>query len=181
MRALQQWSDATLRVVVYTVAIAVCLAVAFIIAYPGSLRTGSIDVSYAPHFHALLNGTVAILLGVGYVAIRKRKILLHRILMLSAFALSTVFLVSYVVYHTQKAEPVYFRGTGLVRVVYLVILITHSTLAAGIVPLALFTIARAWRSQFAHHRRIARWTLPLWLYVAVSGVVVYVMLYVWQV
>ncbi len=179
-RLLDSLSDSTLRVVVYATAIVVSALVAFIILNPGVLRFGHLDVSYAPPFHAFLNGTVAVLLIAGYSAIRKRRITLHRALMLSAFALSTLFLISYVVYHTQKAEPTYFSGTGLVRVVYLFILVTHIILAAVIVPLALFTIVRAWRREFPQHRRIARWTLPLWLYVAVTGVAVYVMLYTWR-
>jgi putative membrane protein len=179
-RSLQSLSEDTLRVVIYATAIVVSALVAFIILNPGLLRVGGLDVSFAPPFHAFLNGTVAVLLVAGYAAIRQRKITIHRALMLSAFALSSLFLISYVVYHTQKAEPIYFQGTGFVRVIYLVILVSHIILAAVIVPLALFTIVRAWRSEFARHRRIARWTLPLWLYVAVTGVAVYVMLYVWQ-
>ncbi|GIV54047.1 MAG: putative membrane protein YozB [Candidatus Kapaibacterium sp.] len=179
-KVLRSLSEETLRTVIYAIAVVVSALVAFLIANPGLLRVGTLDVSYAPPFHAFLNGTVAVLLIAGYAAIRQRKITLHRTLMLSAFALSTLFLISYVIYHSQKAEPTYFHGTGLVRVVYLVILVTHIVLAAIIVPLALFTIVRAWRGEVTRHRRIARWTLPLWLYVAVTGVAVYVMLYAWR-
>ncbi|MCX7929207.1 MAG: DUF420 domain-containing protein [Chlorobi bacterium] len=179
-RSIVGMSDHTLRIVISAVAIVISALVAFIILNPGVLRFGTVDVSYAPAFHAFINGTVAVLLSIGYWAIRRRKITIHRTLMLSAFALSTLFLISYVIYHTQKAEPVYFSGTGLARVVYLLILVTHIILAAVIVPLALFTIVRAWRNEFARHRRIAQWTLPLWLYVALSGVAVYVMLYAWR-
>jgi putative membrane protein len=180
IRLIRSLSDETLRVLIYAIAIVVSALVAFIVLNPGMLRLGRLDVSYAPPFHAFINGTVAVLLSAGYAAIRRRKIAVHRALMLSAFVLSTLFLISYVIYHTQKAEPVYFTGTGLVRAVYLFILVTHIVLAAVIVPLALFTIVRAWRNQVAQHRRIARWTLPLWLYVAVTGVLVYVMLYAWR-
>ncbi|MCS6999945.1 MAG: DUF420 domain-containing protein [Bacteroidota bacterium] len=179
-RLLRSLSDETLRVVIYATAVVISALVAFIILNPGLLRLGGIDVSYAPPFHAFLNGTVAILLVVGYGAIRRRHIGLHRTVMLSAFALSSLFLISYVIYHTQKPEPVYFTGTGLARAIYLFILTTHIVLAAVIVPLALFTIVRAWRNEIARHRRIARWTLPLWLYVAVTGVAVYFMLYLWR-
>ncbi len=179
-RLLRSIPDETLRMAIYATAIVVSALVAFIITNPGVLRVGSLDVSYAPAFHAFLNGTVAVLLCSGYIAIRSRRIALHRTLMLSAFSLSTLFLISYVIYHTQKAEPVHFTGTGLVRVIYLVVLVSHILLAAGIVPLALFTIVRGWRGEYARHRRVARWTLPLWLYVAVTGVAVYVMLYVWR-
>ncbi|RMF35922.1 MAG: DUF420 domain-containing protein [Chlorobiota bacterium] len=179
-RLLRSIPDETLRIVIYATAVVVSALVTFIITNPGVLRIGTFDVSYAPAFHAFLNGTVAVLLCIGYLAIRSRRIALHRTLMLSAFSLSTLFLISYVIYHTQKAEPVYFSGTGLVRMIYLVVLVSHIFLAAGIVPLALFTIVRGWRGEYARHRRVARWTLPLWLYVAVTGVAVYVMLYVWR-
>lgn len=180
-RMLHSLSDQTIRLVVYATAIVVSALVGFIILNPGVFRiSGGLDVSYAPPFHAFLNGTVAVLLVLGYIAIRQRRITLHRTLMVSAFILSTLFLISYVIYHTQKAEPVYFTGTGLVRGIYLFILVTHIVLAAVIVPLALFAIVRAWRNEVARHRQIARWTLPLWIYVAVTGVLVYVMLYAWR-
>lgn len=180
-RLLHSFSYQTIRLAIYATAIVVSALVGFIILNPGIFRIGGgLDVSYAPPFHAFLNGTVAVLLVVGYAAIRQRRITLHRTMMVSAFVLSTLFLISYIVYHTQKAEPVYFTGTGLVRGVYLFVLVTHIVLAAVIVPLALFTIVRAWRKEFARHRQIARWTLPLWVYVAVTGVLVYVMLYAWR-
>jgi len=180
IRLLLNLRDETLRIAIYATAVVVTALVAFILANPGVLRIGKLDVSYAPAFHAFLNGSVAVILAIGYIAIRSRKIALHRTLMVSAFILSTLFLISYVIYHTQKAEPVYFTGTGLARGVYLVVLISHIILAAIIVPLALFTIVRGWRVEYVRHRRIARWTLPLWLYVALSGVAVYVMLYAWR-
>lgn len=179
-RFLRSIPDETLRIAIYVTAVVVTALVAFIITNPGVLRIGTFDVSYAPTFHAFLNGSVAVLLCIGYVAIRTRRIALHRTLMLSAFSLSTIFLISYVIYHTQKAQPVHFAGTGFARAIYLVVLLSHIILAAGIVPLALFTIVRGWRGEYARHRRIARWTLPLWLYVAVTGVAVYVMLYAWR-
>ena len=112
----------------------------------------------------------------GYLLIRRRKILAHKICMGSAFAVSTLFLISYLTYHYQVGS-VRFTGQGAVRGVYFTILTTHTILAAVIVPLALVTVSRALRGRFDRHVRIARWTLPIWLYVSVTGVVVYWMLY----
>lgn len=108
--------------------------------------------------------------------IRKRRIQAHRACMLSAFFVSTAFLISYVTYHIRVGN-VLFQGQGWIRPVYFSLLISHVTLAIVILPLALITLSRALREQFDRHRRIARWTLPLWLYVSVTGVIVYVMLY----
>ena len=108
--------------------------------------------------------------------IRRRRIQAHRACMLSAFFVSTAFLISYVTYHIRVGN-VLFQGQGWIRPVYFTLLISHVTLAIVILPLALITLSRALREQFDRHRRIARWTLPLWLYVSVTGVIVYVMLY----
>lgn len=112
----------------------------------------------------------------GYLCIRGRKILAHKICMASAFAVSTLFLTSYLTYHYQVGS-VRFAGQGWIRPVYFTILISHTTLAALVLPLALVTISRALRARFDRHVRIARWTLPIWLYVSVTGVVVYWLLY----
>jgi putative membrane protein len=135
-----------------------------------------VSISDLPTLNALLNATSAVLLFLGWRAIRRRRIERHRRLMLSAFACSMLFLTSYVVYHAQAGSRP-FPGHGAVRVVYLVILLTHVVLAAGIVPLALVTLRRGLRRDDAAHRRVARLTLPLWAYVSVTGVVIYVMLY----
>ena len=129
-----------------------------------------------PTLNASLNATSAVLLVLGYRFIRRRAISAHRACMLAAFAVSIVFLVSYVVYHAQVGS-VHFPGTGFVRGVYFTILITHTILAALVPPLAVVTLYRALRGNFERHRRAARWTFPVWLYVSVTGVVVYVMLY----
>jgi putative membrane protein len=134
------------------------------------------SISDLPAVNAALNGTSAVLLTVGYYFIRRRKRNVHRAFMLAAFAASTLFLISYVAYHANVGS-VPFHGQGWIRPVYYVILFSHVFLAALIVPLALLTLSRALRKRFSKHRRIARWTLPLWLYVSVTGVVVYVMLY----
>ncbi len=129
-----------------------------------------------PALNAALNGAAAILLLSGYTFIRQRKVLAHRVCMVAAFCTSTVFLISYVLYHARVGS-VPFHGQGWIRPVYFFILITHIVLAASIVPLALVTLSRALREQFDRHKRIARWTLPVWLYVSVTGVVIYFLLY----
>ena len=132
--------------------------------------------SVLPHLNAALNATSFLLLVAALYQIRRGNVRAHRRLMLSALAVSGLFLVSYVVYHAQYGS-VRFAGQGLVRPVYFVILVTHVILAAAIVPLVVVTAVRALRGDFARHRRVARWTYPLWLYVSVTGVVVYLMLY----
>ena len=129
-----------------------------------------------PTVNAVLNGAAAVLLVVGFCLIRSRRVEQHRKVMLTAFAVSVAFLVSYLVYHAH-AKIVYFQHTGLIRTVYLSILGTHTVLAATVPVLAVITLNRGLRSRFDLHRRIARWTLPIWLYVSVTGVVVYLMLY----
>jgi len=129
-----------------------------------------------PTLNAALNGTSAILLALGYRFIRRREIAAHRACMLAAFVVSILFLTSYLVYHAQVGS-VRFPGTGTVRAVYFAILISHTILAALVPFLAICTLYRALRGEFARHRRIARWTFPVWLYVSITGVVIYVMLY----
>ncbi|MGB2625476.1 MAG: DUF420 domain-containing protein [Candidatus Acidiferrum sp.] len=126
--------------------------------------------------NATLNGTSAVLLAGGYAAIRNGKIALHKKFMVSAFAVSTVFLISYLVYHYQVGH-VRFQGQGWIRPVYFTLLISHTVLAIVIVPMILVTLRRAWREQYDKHRIIARWTWPLWMYVSVTGVIVYLLLY----
>ena len=133
-------------------------------------------LSFLPPLNATLNATSALLLIAGYLFIRRRRILAHKVCMIAAFLVSTVFLISYVIYHSQVGSIPY-HGTGWLRALYFGILIPHIILAAVTVPLAVVTILRAWHEQFAKHRRLARWTLPLWLFVSVSGVTVYWMLY----
>jgi len=134
------------------------------------------DVSALPTLNAFLNGTSAVLLTAGYVFIRLRKVTAHKTCMVTAFGVSSLFLISYLIYHYYVGS-VPFGGTGWIRPVYFTLLISHIVLAACIVPLALMTIYRAWTEQFVKHVRIARWTLPLWLYESVTGVIVYWMLY----
>jgi len=132
--------------------------------------------SVLPALNAFLNGTSAVLLGAGYFFIRRKRVIAHKLCMLTAFGVSSLFLVSYLLYHWE-AGSVPFSGRGAIRAVYFSLLISHITLAAAIVPLALTTLYRASSEQFEKHKRIARWTLPLWLYVSVTGVIVYWMLH----
>ena len=134
------------------------------------------SVSDLPLVNASLNGLATVLLIVGYVCIRRRRITAHRTAMVAAFATSVLFLVSYLIYHAHAGSRP-FPGQGPIRVVYFLILISHIILAATIPPLAGITLWRAYRRRFDRHRKIARWTLPLWLYVSVTGIVVYLMLY----
>jgi uncharacterized membrane protein YozB (DUF420 family) len=135
-----------------------------------------LEVSDLPAVNATLNAIATVFLSAGWVLIRRGDRRRHRACMIAALVCSTLFLTSYVIYHAHVGSRP-FTGTGLIRRVYFAILITHVVLAAAIVPLVLTTVTRALRSQFARHRAIARWTLPLWLYVSVTGVVVYWMLY----
>lgn len=135
-----------------------------------------IDYTVLPAVNATLNGIAAIFLAVGWVFIRRGDRRRHRFCMLAAFAMSALFLTSYLVYHANVGS-VPFQGQGTIRIVYFAILITHVVLAALILPLALLTLSRALSQRFDRHRAIARWTLPIWLYVSVTGVVIYLMLY----
>lgn len=134
------------------------------------------DLTDLPSLNAALNSLSAVLLATGYAMIRRGRIQAHRLCMLSAFGTSTLFLVSYLIYHANVGS-VAFTGDGAIRVFYFLVLISHIILAAAILPLALVTLTLALRGRFERHRSIARWTLPIWLYVSVTGVVVYVMLY----
>ena len=134
------------------------------------------DVTRLPTLNALLNATSAVLLIAGYLFIRRRKVTGHKVCMLAAFVTSSLFLTSYLILR-YYAGMTRFTGQGWIRPVYFTILTSHTILAAGIVPLVLVTLSRALRGRFDRHARIARWTLPLWLYVSVTGVLVYWILY----
>ncbi|MFL6280203.1 MAG: DUF420 domain-containing protein [Vicinamibacterales bacterium] len=133
-------------------------------------------LSDLPALNAFLNATAAVLLVIGFSLIRAGRIRQHRGVMIAACAVSTMFLTSYVIYHAHiGSKP--FHGRGPIRVVYFTILLTHVVLAATVVPLAVITLSRGLRSRFDRHVAIARWTFPIWLYVSVTGVIVYLMLY----
>jgi len=129
-----------------------------------------------PALNALLNGLCGCFLLAGFLLIRRKMVLPHRIAMSCAFLTSTVFLISYLLYH-YRVGSVPFQGQGWIRPVYFTLLLTHTVLAATVLPLALLTLSRALRGQIERHRRIARWTLPIWMYVSVTGVVIYWLLY----
>jgi len=133
-------------------------------------------VADLPTVNATLNGISAVLLSSGYAMIRRRRIGAHRAFMIAAWISSVMFLASYTVYHAVAGSKPY-PGGGAMRVVYFLILIPHVVLAAAVLPLAVTTLARALAGKYQAHARLARWTLPVWLYVSVTGVVVYVMLY----
>lgn len=135
-----------------------------------------ISIELLPTLNAALNSLSAILLVIGYLCIRKKKITAHKASMISAVVTSSLFLISYLVYHYHIGSR-RFEGEGWIRPVYFSILISHTILAATIVPLVIVTLKRAWKGDFPLHARIARRTLPLWLYVSVTGVIVYWMLY----
>jgi uncharacterized membrane protein YozB (DUF420 family) len=134
--------------------------------------------AFLPHVNASLNLLATILLVVGYVLIRRRREVAHRRVMLSCFAVSTLFLASYVTYHAAAgSKPFTTEAPAAVRAFYFAVLISHIVLAAAVPVLAIWTIYLGWRDRRAAHRRLARWTFPIWLYVSVTGVIVYLMLY----
>lgn len=135
-----------------------------------------ISLTDLPALNATLNAIAAVLLVIGYVEIRRGRVRQHRRAMLGAFAVSALFLTSYLIYHANAGSRP-FPGTGPIRVVYFAILITHIVLAAAILPLAIVTLSLGLRARFDRHVPLARWTLPIWLYVSITGVLVYLMLY----
>lgn len=135
-----------------------------------------IELAGLPALNAGLNTAAACCLLVGYYAIRRRRVAMHKRFMGAALGFSGLFLTSYLIYHFQVGS-VAFTGTGWIRPVYYAILLSHIVLAAAVLPLAAVTVYRAWRERFESHKRLARWTLPIWLYVSVTGVVIYWMLY----
>ena len=134
------------------------------------------SVTDLPHLNAALNAASAVLLSIAWWLIRRRRIEAHRRTMIAAFCTSAAFLTSYVIYHAQVGSRP-FPGTGLARTIYFTVLVPHVILAAAVLPLAIITLRRGLRRDDARHRRIARVTLPIWLFVSVTGVIVYVMLY----
>jgi uncharacterized membrane protein YozB (DUF420 family) len=135
-----------------------------------------LDIHTLPAVNATLNGISGVLLIAGYLLMRARRIELHRRVMIAAFVTSSLFLICYIVYHANVGS-VRFTRPGFVRPLYFTILITHVTLAATVPPLAIITLSRGLKARYPQHRRIARWTFPIWLYVSVTGVLVYVLLY----
>jgi uncharacterized membrane protein YozB (DUF420 family) len=135
-----------------------------------------VTVSDLPAVNATLNATCAVLLVIGWILIKRGRIRQHRAVMIAAVCVSAIFLASYLVYHAQVGS-VRFTRVGLIRTIYFSVLLTHTILAAAIVPMVLVTLSRGLSGRYDPHRKIARWTMPIWLYVSITGVVVYVMLY----
>ncbi|TVP79639.1 MAG: DUF420 domain-containing protein [Gemmatimonadales bacterium] len=171
-------SEKALRRIVWTLTVVVCALVVVLVTWRQILVIDGLDVSRLPAFHALLNGTCAVLLVLGVAFIRKGRVGLHRTSMVGAFALSALFLISYVIYHSQSPGAS-FGGEGWIRPVYFFILASHIILAPVVLPLALYTVVRAFRAEWGRHRKVARWTFPVWLYVAVTGVLVYLFMRPW--
>ncbi len=173
MSFLKNVSTTTINVVIIAISIMVpSLVVAMLKIAPPDM-THQIDLSFFPKFNALVNTGTTISLIIGFLFIKKQNKNTHRTFMLLALILSCIFLTSYVIYHTLKAEHSTFGGTGFIRVVYLFILNTHIILSAIVLPLVLKTFAFAFQANFIAHKRWAKYTFPMWLYVAISGVLVY--------
>lgn len=161
--------------IIITLSILVPIVVAVLMLFPEILHIESenIDFSSLPFFHAVLNGSAAILIFSGYVLIKNKKTQLHKISMLTAFAFSSVFLISYVVSKITN-DPVPFGGSGFMRGVYFFILISHIICSTIILPLALFSIYRGLTGEIMKHKSIVKWTFPIWMYVTITGVLVYI-------
>jgi len=168
-------SDRVVVPIIIGLSILIPLAVALMFAMPDSMKleVGFINTKSLPFFHAVLNGSTAILLITGVFLIRKKKIAMHRVAMLTAFLLSAVFLISYVLTHISTPDAK-FGGEGAVRYIYFFILISHIILSVPVLPLAMFAIYRGWKGEINKHKKIVRYTFPVWLYVAVTGVLVYI-------
>ena len=169
-------ADRSALVVIGGVSFVVVLVVGYLLLGHTPQAGAGALVSALPLLNACLNATSAALLSAGWVFIGRKRVTAHKTCMVSALVVSTVFLVSYVSYHSLAGSRP-FAGVGWIRLVYYPMLVSHIILAAVIVPLALTTVYRALQGNFARHVRIARWTLPIWLYVSVTGVLVYWMLY----
>ena len=159
---------------VYIVAVVLPLAVALLYFLPKG-GDASAAIRAIPKFNAMLNGSTFVVLVAGLVAIKSRKKVLHRTLMMGAAIMSALFLVGYVIYH-GSVESAKFGGEGLIKGIYFVILITHIFLAATLAPMVLVTLRRAFKKDFIGHKKIAKWTYPVWLYVSLTGLIVYLMI-----
>jgi putative membrane protein len=163
------------RNLIVLLSVAVPVLVSLLIFFPQSGKLGDMDVSFLPHFNGILNSATSIALIMGLVFIKRGNEEMHRTMMMSAFIISSIFLISYVLYHYQ-APPTHFGGEGSIKIIYFVILITHIILAAIVVPLILFSIYFALSDQRKKHKKLVKWTFPIWFYVAITGVIVYLMI-----
>ena len=162
---------------IISLSIIVPIVVALLMLFPDvfHIESESIDFSSLPFFHAILNGSTAVLLFTGFILIKNKKTNLHKISMFSAFVLSSVFLLSYVTSKLTNA-PVPFGGEGLIRYIYFFILISHIILSVLVLPLALFSIYRGMTGEIEKHKSIVKYTFPVWMYVAITGVLVYILM-----
>ena len=171
---LQNTSTKTINIVIATISIAVpSLVIAMLKIAPPAITHG-IDLSAFPKFNASVNTGTTICLLIGLFFIKNKNSNSHRLAMITALVLSCIFLTSYIIYHTLKAEHSTFGGKGFIRVVYLIILNTHIILSAIVLPLVLKTFSFAFKNNFVQHKKWAKYTFPMWLYVAITGVLVYV-------
>lgn len=165
-------TDKVVIPIIITLSILVPVVVLVLLNLPTRTNLLGLDVGSFPFFHAIINFSTAVLLMLGYILIKKGNKKMHRNVMITAFCLSVVFLGSYVISKISH-EPVHFGGEGMMKYIYFFILITHILLSAIIVPLVLFTMYRGLMGEYVKHKKIARWTFPIWLYVAITGVLVY--------
>lgn len=161
--------------VIAVVSVVVPALVVYLMYGNKATRIENLDVSLLPHINAVLNTVTSVCLVLGFIFIKQRFIQGHRLMMMIAFVLSTVFLISYVIYH-NNAESTPYGGEGFIRIVYFSFLISHIILAMVVVPFVLLAIYWAITAQYERHRRIVKWTFPIWTYVAISGVIVYLMI-----
>ena len=163
--------------IIISLSVIVPITVAFLMLFPNLIHITSenYDFSSLPFLHAVLNGSTAILIFTGFVLIKNKKTELHKTTMLSAFSLSSIFLVSYVISKITN-EPVPFGGEGMIRDIYFFILISHILLSIPVLPLALFSIYRAMTGEIEKHKSIVKWTFPIWMYVSITGVLVYLLM-----
>ena len=159
--------------IIISLSIIIPTVVALLMLFPTVFHIESEKFSSLPFFHAILNGSTAVLLLTGFILIKNKKTNAHKISMMSAFILSSVFLVSYVISKLTN-DPVPFGGEGFIRITYFFVLITHIILSVAVLPLALFSIYRGITREFDKHKKIVKWTFPIWIYVAITGVMVYI-------
>lgn len=157
------------------VSVAALALLSWLLIFRGATGAGGADLRFMPALNATLNATAAVLLVGGWVAIKRKRADIHRYFMVAAFAASALFLVGYLAYHAVHGDTK-FGGEGAVKAVYLLVLASHVLLSIGVVPLALTAFWFAWKKEFARHKRVTRWLHPIWLYVSVTGVVVFLML-----
>lgn len=172
MKASLTKSDKTIVPVIIGLSIVIPVVVVVLMNLPSRYDLLGLEVGSFPFFHALINGMTAILLALGYTFIKNKNKIAHRNVMITAFGLSALFLISYVISKISN-EPVPYGGEGTLRYIYFFILISHIALSAIIIPLVLFTMYRGLTGEYARHKKIARWTFPIWMYVAITGVLVY--------